>query len=283
MSRILSGFRSRFKNTPTIPLLRLTGPIQSRPGGRPFSDKNINTKIVDKLLSCVRVKNLKAIGLLINSPGGSPSEADLIYRQLRKYATKHQVPMFSYIEHVAASGGYYLACAGDKIYANETAVVGSIGVITSGFGFDQLIEKWGIQRRLYRKGKNKAMLDPFLPVESEDVQIMDEIQEEIYQHFIDHVKKCRGERLDFEKIPKEEIFSGRIWTGKGGKKIGLVDEIGDLELITKKEYGTVDLVEIQSVRGFWDVFFDIGTSFGAGFANSMIQSTQSIFPPSPYV
>lgn len=175
-----------------------------------------------------------AVALCINSPGGSPVQSALIGSRIRQYAEERDVPVFAFIEDVAASGGYWLACAADEIYADENSIVGSIGVISSGFGLQGLIEKIGVERRVHAQGERKAMLDPFLPEKPDDLERLDEVQKEIFDNFKRHVRSRRKDRL---KAAEEQLFTGDIWTGSQSLDLGLVDGLGDLRGVMQQRFG----------------------------------------------
>ena len=177
-------------------------------------------------------KNLSAVALLINSPGGSPVQSSLIAARIRRLAEEKEVPVYAFVEDVAASGGYWLATAADEIYVDLSSIVGSIGVIYSGFGFQKLIENYGIERRIHTAGEEKSFLDPFKPENAEDIDRLINLQKEIHSAFVAQVKNSRGDRLQ-----NENIFTGEFWVGETAKKLGLVDGIGHLIPTMKKIYG----------------------------------------------
>jgi len=179
-------------------------------------------------------KGAKAVALSINSPGGSPVQSHQIYLRIRQLANEKKLPVLVFVEDVAASGGYMIACAGDEIICDPSSIVGSIGVVGGSFGFGGLIEKLGIERRLYTSGKNKAMLDPFLPEKPDDVARLKSLQSEIHAMFIDLVKRSRGAKL---KGDEDELFSGAYWTGQTSITLGLSDTIGDLRSVLRARFG----------------------------------------------
>ena len=160
------------------------------------------------------MRNSRAVALAINSPGGSAVQSHLIYRRIRALADEKKLPVIAFVEDVAASGGYMIACAADEIVCDGSSIVGSIGVVGGSFGFDKLIEKIGVERRLYTSGEHKAMLDPFLPEKPEDVERLKAIQHEIHEGFIALVKARRGGKLDSRE---SALFSGEYWTGQRGR------------------------------------------------------------------
>jgi signal peptide peptidase SppA len=185
-----------------------------------------------------------ALALQVNSPGGSPVQSALIAKRIRNLAKENDLPVFAFVEDVAASGGYWLACAADEIYAERSSIVGSIGVVSAGFGFEEAIKKIGVERRLYHQGRNKAMLDPFKPEDPEDVERLYAIQKDIHETFIDHVKDRRGKRLKGED---DDLFNGDIWTGQRALELGLIDGIGDLRSVMRDRFG--EKVQLRVVGG----------------------------------
>jgi serine protease SohB len=181
-----------------------------------------------------KMRHARAVALLINSPGGSPVQSHLIYRRIRQLAAENTRPVIVFAEDVAASGGYMIACAGDEIFCDPSSILGSIGVVGSSFGFPKLMEKLGIERRLYVSGEHKAMLDPFLPEKAEDVERLKALQQEIHQDFIGLVKRSRGARL---KGPEKTLFSGEYWSGSKAIDLGLADGIGDLRTTLRTRFG----------------------------------------------
>ncbi|WP_420408542.1 S49 family peptidase [Hoeflea sp.] len=232
MPTLKSFLPARFrKDVTVIPVVRLNGAIMS--GGNQFRP-NLNMATAAPLLArAFSDKQAPAVAIMVNSPGGSPVQARLIYRRIRDLAEEKNKKVLMFVEDVAASGGYMIACAGDEIIADPSSVVGSIGVISAGFGFTGLIDKIGVERRVYTAGQNKSLLDPFKPENPEDVAYLKELQLEIHKVFIDLVKASRGERLKDDP----DLFTGRFWTGQRGKDLGLVDELGDLHAVLRARYG----------------------------------------------
>ncbi len=215
--------------------------------------------IVSGLRAAFEDKNTAGIILRINSPGGSPVQAgyvnDEIYRLREEYP---DIPFYSVITDICASGGYYIATAADKIYADKASVVGSIGVIMSGFGFVDSIEKLGIERRLLHAGKNKGFLDPFSPLKTEEVEHVETLLTDIHQQFVDVVRKGRGDRL----ADDEKIFSGLIWTGEQSVALGLVDALGSAGYVAREVIGVEEIVDFTRRQTFLDQFSNrIGTTF----------------------
>jgi signal peptide peptidase SppA len=214
-----------------VPVVRLSGVI----GAVTPLRQGLTLIGVSRLLQrAFDTKGAKAVALSINSPGGSPVQSHQIYLRIRQLATEKKLPVLVFVEDVAASGGYMIACAGDEIICDPSSIVGSIGVVGGSFGFGGLIEKLGIERRLYTSGKNKAMLDPFLPENPDDVARLKSLQSEIHAMFIDLVKRSRGARLKGEE---DELFSGAYWTGQTSITLGLSDAIGDLRSVLRGRFG----------------------------------------------
>jgi len=197
------------------------------------------------------VWGLRAVALSINSPGGSPVQSALLFRRIRQLAEENGVPVFAFAEDVAASGGYWLALAADEIYAEEASLLGSIGVVTAGFGVHRLIERFGIDRRLYTAGDRKALLDPFSPENPADVARLSALQQDIHDSFKEHVRRRRDGKID---AADESLFSGEVLTGRMALARGLIDGIGDLRSVMRSRYGErVRLVPIahQRRRRWW--------------------------------
>ncbi len=229
---------------PLVPVVRLYGAIgmASMPGQSGLSLAGVAAQ----LEAAFEAKGAVAVALLINSPGGSPAQSHLIHQRIKALASEHKRPVFGFIEDVGASGGYMLACAADEIFADPTSVVGSIGVVSAGFGLTGLIEKLGIERRIYTAGESKAMLDPFMPERDEDVVRLKALQADVHESFIDLVKASRGERLTGGV---EDLFNGAFWTGRKAVGLGLVDGLGDVRGIMRQRFGEeVDLRLVPAAR-----------------------------------
>jgi signal peptide peptidase SppA len=186
-------------------------------------------------------KNAKAVALVINSPGGSPVQSRQIYLRIRQLAAEKKLPVLVFVEDVAASGGYMIACAGDEIFCDPSSILGSIGVVGGTFGFQELIRKIGVERRLYTAGAHKAMLDPFLPENPDDVARVKALQREIHAIFIALVKGSRGTRL---KGDDEVLFTGEYWAGETSVSLGLADAIGDLRSTLRARFGEKVLMPV---------------------------------------
>lgn len=192
--------------------------------------------------------NAKAVALVINSPGGSAVQSHLIFQRIRQLAEEHARPVIAFVEDVAASGGYMIACAADEIVCDASSILGSIGVVGGTFGFNRLIEKLGIERRVYTSGERKVTLDPFLPEKPEDVERLKAIQREIHQSFISLVKSRRGGAL---AGPDETLFSGEYWTGQRSIELGLADRIGDIRSILRARFGDKIATPLISAERGW--------------------------------
>ena len=223
---------SIFKKKKIIPVLKLSGVIGSVGKFRQGIDFSGQEEIIKKAFS---LKKSPAVGILINSPGGSPVQSHLIYEFIRYQAKKNKKKVLVFAEDVAASGGYLISCAGDEIYANQSSIIGSIGVIYSSFGFKDLIHKIGVQRRVYTAGKNKSTLDPFLEEKKEDIDRLKNIQLDLHKDFIEVVEKSRSTRL--KKTKEIELFSGEFWSGRKALELGLIDGIGSVNEILTRKYG----------------------------------------------
>ncbi|MDT7576557.1 MAG: hypothetical protein QOH17_2890 [Pseudonocardiales bacterium] len=226
---------------PVVSLVRLHGVITASAGPLPRSV--INAAAVEKTLErAFAPEGLAAVALLVNSPGGSPTQSALVADRIRQLADEAQVPVLAFCEDVAASGGYWLACAADEIYAHPTSLVGSIGVISQGFGLDGLIERFGVQRRLYTAGTSKSRLDPFLPEKPEDVEWLRGLQDELHGMFREWVAERRGNRLK----GGDELFTGEVWTGARALELGLVDGLGTPRTIIDERFPEADLVPVEA-------------------------------------
>jgi signal peptide peptidase SppA len=219
------------RDRPVVPVLRLTGVIGFSTPLRPGLSIAGIARALDRVFA---VPNAAAVALVINSPGGSPAQSHLIFRRIRDLAKEKNRRVIAFVEDAAASGGYMLACAADEIIADPNSIVGSIGVVGGSFGFDKLIAKIGVERRLYTSGEHKAMLDPFLPEDPSDVERLKTLQRDIHEDFIALVKSRRGEKLSGAE---ETLFSGEYWTGRRALDFGLVDAIGDLRSSLRERFG----------------------------------------------
>lgn len=237
----IPGIGDRGDRTDVVAVVKLHGVITPTPS--PLGRGSINLAAVESALTrAFDHDRLKAVALLINSPGGAPTQSGLVAERIRLLAAKKKdVPVLAFCEDVAASGGYWLACAADEIYAHRTSVVGSIGVISGGFGFTGLLERFGIERRLHTAGANKSRLDPFSPEKPEDVEWLKKMHTQLHDLFVSWVKERRGDRL----TATEDLFTGDVWLGEKAKELGLIDGLGNLrELIAERFPGAeIKMVE----------------------------------------
>jgi len=222
----------RFRgDIPVVPVVQLSGVIGF---STPLKPGVTLAGVARQLDRAFGMSNARAVALVINSPGGSPAQSHLIYRRIRMLAAEKKLPVLAFTEDVAASGGYMIACAADEIICNPFSIIGSIGVVGGSFGFAKLMEKIGIERRLYTSGEHKAMLDPFLPEKPDDVERLKAVQRQIHQNFIALVKDSRGVRLTG---PEKDLFSGEYWTGGKAIELGIADAIGDLRTSLRARFG----------------------------------------------
>ena len=225
------GLLSIFRKSQNVSVIPLNGIIAPNMGRR----KGLNLNEIDKNIEdAFSAKNLKAVALQINSPGGSPVQSEMISKRIRSLSEKKSIPVIAFVEDVAASGGYWLACSADEIFASKASIIGSIGVVSSGFGFDKAIQKLGVERRLYTSGDNKAILDPFLPENKDDVKRLKGIQKELHNQFISFVKSRRGSKI---KNENKEIFTGAFWSGEKSLELGLIDSFGEMKAVLKDRFG----------------------------------------------
>ncbi len=230
--KILKIFSKHFRSKPTVAVINLHGVITTSKGlGRSGLCFESIKGTIDRAFA---LPKLSAIALSVNSPGGSPVQSELIYNYIRQLAREKNIQVYSFIEDVGASGGYWLACTGDEIYASSNSIVGSIGVISAGFGFVDAIRKLGIERRLYTQGKNKSILDPFTPEKESDVKIIHSIQRDIHNNFKSLVLTRREQSL---KASEAVLFNGEFWSGTKALELGLIDRIGDMYTVIKEKYG----------------------------------------------
>jgi signal peptide peptidase SppA len=263
MTTLASLVPARFRRSEAVvPVVRLSGVIGAATPLRPGLSLAGVAKLLDKAFA---TKNAKAVALVINSPGGSPVQSRQIYLRIRQLAAEKKLPVFVFVEDVAASGGYMIACAGDEIFVDPSSIVGSIGVVGGTFGFQELIKKIGVERRLYTAGEHKAMLDPFLPEDPDDVARLKSLQREIHAIFINLVKESRGTRL---KGAEDVLFSGEYWAGEKSIALGLSDAIGDLRSVLRARYGDkVQMPVIAQPSGMLSGL--LGRKSGAGSQLSM--------------
>ena len=237
------------KNPPAkVAVLPLRGVIGQ--GGRMRSGSINLAALKDSIEKAFKTRGVKAVALCINSPGGSPVQSELIFQKILSESARTGIPVYSFAEDVAASGGYWLACAGEEIYVHESSVLGSIGVIAAGFGLDEFIKRHGIERRLYTSGESKAILDPFLPEKPEDVVRLQSVQQDIHENFKNRVRERRGGKLAQEH--EEELFSGAFWSGRRAVLLGIADHVGGMEAVMREKLGEkTKFVELSPEKGWF--------------------------------
>ncbi|WEX08117.1 S49 family peptidase [Chelativorans sp. AA-79] len=258
----------------TIPVIRLHGTIMA--GGSPMR-QSLSLASTAALLEKAFSFSAPAVAISVNSPGGSPVQSRLIYRRIRDLAEEKKKRVLVFVEDVAASGGYMIALSGDEIIADSSSIVGSIGVVSAGFGFQDLIRKIGVERRVHTSGRNKAILDPFQPEKEEDVERLKALQEDVHQSFIALVKERRGAKL----AEDDDLFTGLFWTGERGHSLGLVDATGDMRSYLKKRYGEKTRLKLVSApRGLLGRrlgFFGIdgrGADIAAAAATGLLEAAE---------
>jgi serine protease SohB len=247
------------KSGPLVAVVRLQGAILANARGAGLSDQAVAPAIE----RAFRRGKPAAVALAINSPGGSPVQSSLIAARIRRLAEEKEVPVHAFVEDVAASGGYWLACAGDRIWADHASILGSIGVISAGFGFPEAIARLGVERRVYTAGESKSILDPFRPEKEEDVARLKALQGDIHEAFIAHVKARRGDRL----ADDPELFTGAFWTGSKSVELGLADGIGHLVPKMKELFGDKTRFAVYGPRR--GLFGRFGLSLASGLATGL--------------
>ena len=252
-----------------IPVIRLQGTIMPSNGQfRPTLSLATTAGLIEKAFS---TSSAPVVAISINSPGGSPVQSRLIYKRIRDLAAEKNKKVLVFVEDIAASGGYMIAIAGDEIIADPSSIVGSIGVVSTSFGFTDLIKKIGIERRVYTAGENKATFDPFQPEKAEDIARLKKLQLEVHETFISMVKERRGRKLKEDS----DLFTGVFWSGKKGLELGLVDSVGDMRTVLKERYGAkVELKLITAPRGLFGRRLGLCSS-SLGFMPEIVGATAS--------
>ncbi|MEV4311400.1 S49 family peptidase [Actinocrispum sp. NPDC049592] len=240
----LPGLGDRIERKPVVAVVRLHGVITPTPS--PLGRGAINLNSVESALSrAFEHDRLVAVALAVNSPGGAPTQSALVADRIRQLADRKEVPVLAFCEDVAASGGYWLACAADEIYAHSTSLVGSIGVISAGFGLTGLLERFGVERRVHTAGSNKSRLDPFQDEKPEDVAWLGGLQGELHDQFVAWVRQRRGERLSADH---DDLFSGEVWTGANALKRGLVDGLGTMRGLLSDRFPDAEIAIAEPRR-----------------------------------
>ncbi|MFO1080177.1 MAG: S49 family peptidase [Reyranellaceae bacterium] len=254
---MLSWLKARLGRGTVVPVVRLSGVIAS---GGLLGSRGLSIETVAPLLKrAFETRGAKAVALAINSPGGSPVQSALIGQRIRLLAREKNLKVIAFVEDVAASGGYWLACAADEIVVDPNSIVGSIGVISAGFGFQDLLTRLGVERRVYTSGERKSMLDPFRPQDPEDVARLRRLQGEIHDGFKDWVRDRRAGRL---KGDEALLFSGEFWTGRRGLELGLVDGLGELRATLQARYGDKVRLPVIGPRRRLLARLGLGSSLG---------------------
>jgi signal peptide peptidase SppA len=228
---------------PVVAVVKLHGVITPTPSPLARGAININT-IEPALVKAFDHDRLSAVALAINSPGGAPTQSALVAERIRELADRKNVPVIAFCEDVTASGGYWLACAADEIFAHSSSLVGSIGVVTSGFGLNGLLERLGVERRVYAAGANKVRLDPFRPEKDEDVEWLKSLQTQLHDQFVGWVKERRADRLTDDG----DLFTGEVWTGAKAKELGIVDGVGNLRSVITERYPDAEITVAEGKR-----------------------------------
>ncbi|MBB3483753.1 MULTISPECIES: S49 family peptidase [Rhizobium] len=257
-----------------VPVVRLSGVISS--GGGPLRQSLNLAGVSQALEKAFDMKTAPAVAIIVNSPGGSPVQSRMIYNRIRDLAAEKNKRVLVFVEDVAASGGYMIALAGDEIIADATSIVGSIGVVSGGFGFPDLLKKIGVERRVYTAGANKVILDPFQPEKEKDIEYLKSLQLEIHKVFIDMVLERRTGKLSAD----ETVFSGLFWTGSRGLELGLIDGLGDMRQELRKRFG--DKVKPMLITAPRSLFgrkapgISLGSmdGLGAGLASGLAEAAE---------
>ncbi|XP_059092844.1 Na(+)/H(+) antiporter NhaA-like [Tigriopus californicus] len=276
------GFVTRFREKmadrkkPVVSVLNLTGQIAPNMGGGSAFGRNKNLNVDNLQTQIERAfapKKLAQVLLKINSPGGTPSQCELISDLIWLKAKEKKVPVVSFVEDMAASGGYWLACVGEKIFVTKTSTVGSIGVIYANFGLDQFIQRYDISRRVITAGKSKSLMDPFQPTKDADVLLLQEILTNIHETFKDHVRRSRQDRL---KADDDTLFNGQIWVGQKAVDLGLADGIDTINSYVDREFGkTVQVIRVKGPSGPLSRLMG-GAEFEFGGPSSMLSNSLTL-------
>lgn len=249
LDRFLSCMKVKLKkicgcSDKTVSILRLQGVIGKVGFSSGLTLESLNTAIE----AAFKPSNLLAVCVIVNSPGGSPVQSELIAKRITSLSEQKKVPVYSFIEDMAASGGYWLACAGKEIYASQSSIIGSIGVVSRAFGLQELIKKFGIERRVYTQGTNKSILDPFMPEKKEDIVILNNAQKQIYRHFTNYVKTQRDGKLTQSD---DVLFNGAFWAGSQALEFGLIDGINDVYSFIKDRFGDKVKIKYCKLQQSW--------------------------------
>ncbi|MBI2717716.1 MAG: S49 family peptidase [Rhizobiales bacterium] len=267
LTRLTLRFR---KSIPVINHVRLSGAIGIGTPMKPALTAKDSDEVLERAFAR---KGIAGVAISINSPGGSPVQAAMIHARIRALAARYKKTVYVFCEDVAASGGYWLACAGDEIYADESTVVGSIGVISAGFGFVGALDKLGVERRVHAAGENKAMLDPFKPEKPEDVERLLSLQADVHEAFKRLVRERRKEKLKGED---EELFSGAFWSGRQALERGLIDGLGHLHDMIERKFGPKVVIRTITPPAGFGLMKRLGFGLGrAGFADAFVDTLET--------
>jgi signal peptide peptidase SppA len=270
-----------FSRNPTVPVLRFSGPIGMATPLRPGLALASVAGPIEKAFS---LSKLPTVAVVVNSPGGSPVQSHLIFGRIRQLAKEKSKRVYVFCEDIAASGGYFLALAGDEIYADPSSIVGSIGVISAGFGLDKFIDRFGIERRVHTAGKDKGALDPFRPERPEDVALLKDLQRDVHEVFISVVKERRAGRLTG---PEDELFSGSFWSAARARELGLIDGIADLRSKMQELHGRKVrlkavslaagglLARFRRLPGLYHPITNDGFAFAPSFADDVLSAIEA--------
>jgi serine protease SohB len=263
--------KSWWQSGPVVPVIRLTGVIGASAPLRPGLSLASCASAIERAFE---TSNARAVTVQINSPGGSPVQSRLIFQRIRALAKEKSLPVHVFIEDVGASGGYLIALAGDEIYADASSIVGSIGVIYAGFGFVELIDKIGVDRRVYTSGEKKLQLDSFQPEDPDDIARLKTLQAIIHKDFIELVKERRGRKIE---AAGDQLFTGEFWTGRQALELGLIDGMIDLRTKMRELYGDKVRLKLMSMeRGLFRRRTGVGVeSIGADFADGFVSAAES--------
>lgn len=259
-----------FKPKPKVAVIRLSGVLSESTSRRGTFSHRTTEKMIEDAFDTFK---LQGVLLIINCPGGAPAQCSLIGDHIRRLADEKKVPVYAFVEDVAASGGYWLACAADEIYANNTSIVGSIGVISAGFGMQNLIEKYGVERRVHTSGKQKSFLDPFLEEKPADVKRLKAIQSDMHEIFINWVKSRRTDKLEGKD---SELFEGQFWLAPQAKDYGLIDGFGEARSFAKDKFGEkIKFKEFGPDKKLLPSLLGTDTKLGASIAEDAIDTIEA--------
>jgi len=263
--------KSRGHAGPVVAVVKLHGVITPTPSPLARGTININT-VESALTRAFDHERLRAVALAINSPGGAPTQSALVGERIRELAKRKRVPVLAFCEDVAASGGYWLACAADEIYAHSSSLVGSIGVVTAGFGLNGLLERVGVERRVYTAGAHKVRLDPFRPEKDEDVEWLKSLQTQLHDQFVGWVKDRRGDRLNSD----DDLFTGEVWTGAKAAELGLIDGVGNLREVIAERYPEAEVTVAEPKRPLLARLGLGGAAAGLGAADRVMGAIEAM-------